>query len=150
MAPLSVFKAILLSLFLFHVPDTPANQERFPQPNSQKPGLGFPLSRLVALICMGSGAVLNAAIGGSQGKGSDEQSLLRTMLDTLNSGDILLGDAYYASYFLLCELQRQNVNAVFEQQGARKRSTDFRRGQRLGQHDHLIVLCKPKIKPDWM
>ncbi len=72
------------------------------------------------------------------------------MLDTLNSGDILLGDAYYASYFLLCELQRRNVNAVFEQQGARKRSTDFRRGQRLGQHDPLIVLCKPKIKPDWM
>lgn len=132
------------------LPDTPANQESFPQPNSQKPGLGFPLSRLVALICLGSGAVLNAAIGGCQGKGSDEQSLLRTMLDTLNSGDILLGDAYYASYFLLCELQRRNVNAVFEQQGARKRSTDFRRGQRLGQHDHLIVLCKPKIKPDWM
>jgi hypothetical protein len=130
--------------------DTPANQESFPQPNSQKPGLGFPLSRVVALICLGSGAVLNAAIGGCQGKGSDEQSLLRTMLDTLNSGDILLGDAYYASYFLLCELQRRNVNAVFEQQGARKRSTDFRRGQRLGQHDHMIVLCKPKIKPDWM
>ena len=28
--------------------------------------------------------------------------------------------------------------------------TDFRRGQRLGQRDHLIVLSKPIIKPDWM
>jgi hypothetical protein len=35
-------------------------------------------------------------------------------------------------------------------QGARRRRTDFRRGQRLGQHDHLITIAKPKIKPDWM
>jgi hypothetical protein len=31
-----------------------------------------------------------------------------------------------------------------------QRTTDFRRGQRLGQRDHLIVLQKPAIKPDWM
>jgi hypothetical protein len=42
------------------------------------------------------------------------------------------------------------VDGVFEQQGSRRRSTDFRRGQRLGQRDHVIELCKPKIKPAWM
>ena len=132
------------------MPDTPANQATYPQPRSQKPGLGFPLCRLVGILCLGSGAVLNAAIGRYRGKGGDEQSLLRSMLGTLEAGDILLGDAYYATYFLLCDLHSRGVDGVFEQQGSRKRSTDFRRGQRLGQRDHLITLSKPKIKPDWM
>ena len=89
-------------------------------------------------------------MGPCQGKGSDEQSLLRSILDTLESGDILLGDAFYATYFLLCALQERGVDGVFEQQGARRRSTDFRRGQRLGQRDHVIELRKPKLKPAWM
>ena len=72
------------------------------------------------------------------------------MLDTLESGDILLGDAFYATYFLLCALQERDVDGVFEQQGSRRRSTDFRRGRRLGQRDHVIELRKPKIKPAWM
>ena len=55
------------------MPDTPANQAAYPQATSQKPGLGFPLCRLVAIVCLGSGAVLNAAIGRYQGKGGDEQ-----------------------------------------------------------------------------
>jgi hypothetical protein len=132
------------------LPDTPDNQAVYPQPSSQKPGLGFPLCRLVGIICLASGAVLDAAMGSCQGKGSDEQSLLRSMLDTLESGDSLLGDAFYATYFLLCALQQRGVDGVFEQQGSRRRSTDFRRGQRLGQRDHVIELCKPKIKPAWM
>ncbi len=132
------------------LPDTADNQEIYPQPSSQQPGLGFPLCRVVGIICLGSGAVLDAAMGPCQGKGSDEQSLLRSMLDTLESGDILLGDAFYATYFLLCALQERGVDGVFEQQGARRRSTDFRRGQRLGNCDHLIELRKPKIKPAWM
>ena len=132
------------------LPDTPDNQEVYPQPSSQQAGLGFPLCRLVGIICLASGAVLNSAMGPCQGKGSDEQSLLRSMLDTLESGDILLGDAFYATYFLLCALQERDVDGVFEQQGSRRRSTDFRRGRRLGQRDHVIELRKPKIKPAWM
>jgi hypothetical protein len=132
------------------LPDTPDNQEIYPQPSSQQPGLGFPLCRLVGIICLASGAVLDAAMGPCQGKGSDEQSLLRSMLKTLKSGDILLGDAFCATYFLLCALQERGVDGVFEQQGARRRSTDFRRGRRLGQRDHVIELRKPKIKPAWM
>ena len=132
------------------MPDTEANQALYPQPRSQEAGLGFPLCRLVGLICLGSGAVLNAAIGGYRGKGSDEQTLLRTLLDTLTCGDLLLGDAYFASYFLLCALRERGVEAVFEQQGSRRRSTDFRRGKRLGARDHLLELRRPVRKPDWM
>ncbi len=132
------------------LPDTTDNQDVYPQPRSQQPGLGFPLCRLVGIVCLASGAVLDAAMGPCRGKGSDEQSLLRSILDTLEAGDILLGDAFYATYFLLCALHAKGVDAVFEQQGSRRRSTDFRCGQRLGQRDHLIELHKPKIKPAWM
>lgn len=132
------------------MPDTPANQSAYPQSRTQKPGLGFPLCRMVGILCLGSGALLNAALGRFRGKGGDEQSLLRSLLDTLQATDILLGDAYYASYFLLCDLRKRGVDGVFEQYGARRRSTDFRRGRRLGTRDHLIELDKPKTKPGWM
>jgi len=129
--------------------DTLENQDAYPQPRSQKPGLGFPLCRVVALICLGSGAVLDAALGRYQGKGGDEQTLLRSILDGLKPGEVLLGDAFFPTYFLLCWLHEHRVDGLFEQHGARSRSTDFRRGQRLGVRDHLIVLDKPK-KPEWM
>ena len=132
------------------LPDTADNQAVYPQPGSQQPGLGFPLCRLVGITCLASGAVLNAAMGPCQGKGSDEQSLLRSILGTLDAGDLLLGDAFYATYCLLCALQERGVDGAFEQQGSRRRGTDFRRGQRLGPRDHLVELRKPKIKPDWM
>ena len=131
------------------MPDTPDNQAQFPQSRSQKPGLGFPLCRLGTLICLDSGALLDAAVGPYQGKGSDEQSLLRTMLDSLECGDVLVGDAYYPTYFLLCQLRHRGVDGVFEQHGARRRSTDFRLGMKLGRRDHLIEWQRPS-KPDWM
>ena len=130
--------------------DTEENQAVYPQPSSQKAGLGFPICRTVALICLGSGGLLNAATGPCEGKGSDEQTLLRGMLGTLETGDILLGDAFYPTYFLLCDLVQRGVDGVFEQYGARKRSTDFRTGEKLGARDHRIVLEKPRKKPQWM
>jgi len=130
--------------------DTEENQADYPQSVSQKVGVGFPVCRTVALICLGSGAVLNAATGPCAGKGSDEQTLLRGMIDALAADDILLGDAFYPTYFLLCYLVQRGIDGVFEQYGARKRSTDFRTGKRIGPRDHLIGLKKPKKKPDWM
>jgi hypothetical protein len=130
------------------MPDTLENQAAFPQPDSQAPGLGFPQCRMVGIMCLASGAVLDAALGPCKGKGSDEQALLRSLLPSLKPGNLLLGDAFYATYFLLCALQVQGVDGVFEQHGARR--TDFRRGQSLGTRDHLIKLKKPKKKPDWM
>ena len=132
------------------LPDTPANQARYPQQSGQKPGLGFPICRIVGVTCLFSGAVLNAAMGDFKGKGSGEQALLRTLLDSFESDDLMLGDAFYATYFLLAELQARKVDGLFEQHGARRRSTDFRRGKKLDSRDHLITLEKPKIRPQWM
>jgi hypothetical protein len=130
--------------------DTARNQQRFPQSRSQQPGLGFPLCRMVGILCLGSGALLDAAIGPFRGKGADEGTLLRSILNSVEGGDVLLGDAYYCTYFLLCSLVERGCDALFEQHGARGVCTDFRCGQRLGTRDHLVVLTKPRCKPDWI
>ena len=132
------------------MPDTEANQKEFPQSLSQKPGLGFPISRIVGITSLSSGALLNAAIGACKGKGTSEQDLLRQMYDSFIKGDIILGDAYFGTYFFLAELLSKNADGVFEQMGGRKRSCDFTKGERLGAKDHIITLRKPAKKPDWM
>lgn len=129
------------------MPDSAANQATFPQPRSQKPGLGWPICRLVVLMCLGSGALLDAAIGAYRGKGADENTLLRSILSALEPGEVLVGDALYATYFLLANLQARGIDALFEQHGSR--TTDFRQGERLGARDHRVVLSRPK-RPDWM
>ena len=70
--------------------------------------------RAVALLCLSSGAALDAATGPSKGKGGDEQTLLRALLDHLAPDDVLLGDAFFPTYFLLYELQRRGVDGLFE------------------------------------
>jgi hypothetical protein len=94
--------------------DTEENQAAYPQPPSQGAGLGFPILRLVLLLSLASGALLNAASGPCAGKGSDEQTLFRGQLAHLAPGDVLLADAYFPTYFLLCELVRRGVDGLFE------------------------------------
>ncbi len=132
------------------MPDTQANQTAFPQQRGQKPGLGFPICRVVGITCLASGALINAAIGRFNGKGGDEQTLLRSIQDTFQPGEIVLSDAFFATYFFIATMQARGIDILMEQQGARKRSTDFRCGQKLGKRDHLIVINKPKIRPGWM
>ena len=87
---------------------------------------------------------MNAAIGKFNGKGSSEQTLLRQLLSTFDVGDVVLGDAYLGTYFLLAALQEKGVDAVFEQLGARKKTVDFSQGEKLGPRDHIVTLKKPK------
>jgi hypothetical protein len=130
------------------MPDTPENQACYPQPSTQADGVGFPLARLVGIICLSTGAVLQAALGPHAGKGSSELDLFRSMMGTLSAGDVLLADALYCNYFLIATLQEAGVDVLFEQHGAR--ITDFRRGQALGPRDHRVRWMKPKARPSWM
>lgn len=132
------------------LPDTAENQADYPQQEVQKPGLGFPIIRIMGIICLSSGALRNASLSRYSGKGSGEQTLLRSMLDTFRAGDLVMGDALFGNYYLLASLINRDVDAVFEQLGSRKLSTDFRKGTKLGPKDHLIKILKPKRKPEWM
>jgi hypothetical protein len=129
------------------MPDTPANQRAYPQPRSQRPGLGFPIARFLAIICLATGAVLDVAIGPYKGKQTGETSLLRSLLERLRKGVILLGDRYFASYFGIAKLLERRIDGVFRIHQRRK--LDFRRGRCLGIEDHLVLWHKP-ARPDWM
>ena len=130
------------------MPDTVENQAQFPQPKSQKEGLGFPQLRILVLISLGSGAVMNAAVSPCKGKGTGEQALLRSMQSDLQQGDIVLGDANFENYFVLAGQMNLGVDVVFEKNGAR--NVDFRTcEEKLGKRDGLFKLTRPS-RPEWM
>ncbi|MBG6078299.1 IS4 family transposase, partial [Polaromonas sp. CG_9.11] len=124
------------------MPDTVANQAQYPQNGRQKPGLGFALMRIVAVISLGCGAVLGWAQGACKGKNTGEPSLLAQLHGALEPGDVVLMDRCYAGYFTLAHLQGLQVDFVSRQQA--RRSTDFRRGKRLGKKDHVVWLERPR------
>lgn len=127
------------------MPDTPQNQASYPQPSSQALGVGFPLARILAVICLSTGAVLEAATGPYEGAGNSELGLLRAVGAVFNPGDVMLADVFYCNYFIIATLQGTGVDAVFEQHGGR--ITDFRRGRQLGARDHCVRWPKPARPP---
>jgi hypothetical protein len=130
------------------MPDTAENQEVYPQHAGQKPGCGFPLARIVVLLALATGCVLDAAVGASRGKLTGEHALLRALHGRLKRGDLLLGDAYYSSFDAVVTLVGMGVDVVMRQ--AANRRTDFRRGTRLGREDHLVQWLRHRNRPKWM
>ena len=86
------------------MPDTALNQASYPQSTLQKAGLGFPVMRIVGIISLGCGAVLDWAQGACSGKLSGETAMLRQLDAALGPGDILLMDRYYTGYFTVARL----------------------------------------------
>lgn len=130
------------------MPDTQVNQECFPQQNNQKPGLGFPIARIVVLTSMDAGTIIDYVIAPYQGKGTGETSLFSQMFDSLNPGDILMADRYYCTYAIITMLKLKGVHVLFQNHAQRK--PDFSCGQKLGGKDHLIEWEKPQRRPVWL
>lgn len=130
------------------MPDTPDNQAEYPQPTSQAPGLGFPLARLVAVLCLSCGVTLDIALGRYKGKQTGETALFRTLWEALEPGDVVLADRYYASYWMIALLLERGIDSVFRMHQLRK--YDFRKGRRLGPDDHTVTWSKPAQRPKWM
>jgi hypothetical protein len=124
------------------MPDTPANQAAYPQVYNQKPGLGFPIARLGALIALACGAVVNLGFCQYAGKGQGEVSLLRRLWDVLRPGDVLLADRLTANWATIAMLQGRGVELVSRLNKAHRKA-DFRRGRRLGPCDHVVRWAKP-------
>ena len=140
-------RVVLVDGSTLSMPDTPANQQAYPQSRAQRPGVGFPILRWVALLGLATGGVLDSAFGPYRGKQTGETALLRTLLSALRRGDVVLADRYYCSYWMVALLQARGVDVVFRQH--QLRHTDFRRGRRLDRDDHLVTWTKPQ-RPTWM
>lgn len=130
------------------MPDTPANQQEYPQPKTQKPGLGFPIARMVVVFCLACGTVIDGALGKYHGKKTGENALLRTLEDGFEPGDVLLADRYFSGYFDIAFWKQRGVDVVLRLH--QQRTCDLRHGRKLGPNDHIVVWVKPTQRPAWL
>jgi len=140
--------AKLIDGFTFTMPDTETNQKEFPQVKEQAPGVGFPIARVVAIVSLATACVMDLSLGPYAGKQTGENALLRSLFEAFNEADIAVLDRCYGSFLMIALLMQQNTDVCARMHQNRK--TDFRRGKRLGKHDHLVEWTKPKQRPEWM
>jgi hypothetical protein len=134
--------------FTFTMMDTPANQQAFPQAKTQAPGVGLPIARACAILSLATAAIQDIAVGPYEGKETGETALLRSLLlDGLHAGDLVLFDRYFGSYMMLALLRQRGVQVCTRLH--QRRPSDFRRGRRLGEYDHLVTWTRPQ-RPAWM
>lgn len=129
------------------IADTAKNREAYPLQRNLKPGLHYPVVRILVIFSWAVGTVLDAAIRPDQGKGTGETGMLRERADVFQPGDVLLVDRYFAGYWDLAFWIARGIHVVVRNSASRK--SDFRRGKRLGRDDPRIR-WKKTARPDWI
>jgi putative transposase len=137
----------LVDGFTFTMPDTPENQEQFPQIGAQRPGVGLPIARACAVLSLATASLCDLAIGPYEGKETGETALLRQLLETFDKNEVVVFDRYYCSFMMLALLSLHGLHVCARLHQIRH--SDFRRGRRLGPGDHLITWTRPQ-RPAWM
>ena len=77
------------------IADTEKNRKEYPLQRNLKPGLHYPVVRILVIFSLSVGTVLDAAIRPYRGKGTGETGMLRDLADLFDPGDVLLGDRYF-------------------------------------------------------
>jgi len=122
------------------MPDTPENQQVWPQTRQQKAGCGFPQAYICACFNLHSGVLLSYQLGN---KKSHELLMLREQWDTFNPGDIFLGDKGFVSYYDVFKLLDKGVDSVVTL--SRRKPVMAKDADKiLGEDDFLIHWPKPK------
>lgn len=127
------------------MPDTPENQERYPQPTSQKKGCGFPVMRIVVYFALSSGVILDMA---KDALTVGETALSRRLWDMLLEGDVFLADRGFCSYAEVYYLRERNVDCVLRNH--QRRSVGVKPVKQLGDGDRLVNWTKSKVRPKWL
>jgi len=130
--------------------DTPENQEAYPQPESQAEGCGFPMMRVLILTSLITGMVRAAAMTSYSGKETGEGALLRSVIDQLEEGSIVVGDQYFCSYFMIALLSAAGMDVVTRLRENRDIDFNDRETCRKISHGNWIVTLKRPARPEWM
>lgn len=124
------------------LPDTPENQQRYPQQSVQRPGCGFPILRLTGFFSLATGLFTSWATGAWR---DHELQLLNQLWEHCDPDDVLLGDRGFCTWGVLALCLRHRLHAVVRARGIKRR--DFRRGQRLGPDERRVRWVKPPLRP---
>jgi len=127
------------------MPDTQENQAAYPQPQAQRPGIGFPLARLTVLLSLATGACHDLAMAPYAGKGTGEKTLLRQLYDALKPGDVVLADALFDDYFIAWELRQRGIELVARAQYQRVGTQTVQSGP-----DGDVIVWRRPNKPHGM
>lgn len=145
-------------------PDEPALQGLWPQPAAQKPGLGFPAIKLLGLLDLATGMIVQLSM---MCLDVQEMSELPGLRAVLKAGDVLLADRGFCSFWNLAKLAKSSIFSVFRMH--QQQIVDFtpdrphqsrgkraKRGlptsryvRRLGHQDQLVQWVKP-ARPWWL
>jgi hypothetical protein len=147
----------------FSMPDTAELQAHFGQHGSQKPGCGFPVARMLALLDAESGFVREVLAFPLRTHDLAHAAELHAKLSV---GDLLVGDRGFCSYAHLALISQANLHAVFRIHQAQIVSFHPHRPsageilgpgrprsrwvKRLGERDQLVEWRKPRTRPKWM
>lgn len=127
--------------------DTAENRIAYPLQRNLPVGRHYPVVRLLVVFSLAVGTVLEAALRPYQGKGTGETGMLRDAVEFFRSGDVLLGDRYYAGFWDIAWWSQRGVDTVTRLPKSRR--ADFRRGRRLGPGDHLTT-WRRTARPEWL
>jgi hypothetical protein len=127
------------------MPDTPENQESYPQPKGAKKGCSFPVMRMVGMFCLGTGVLLGLAKGSLK---VGERALFRSLWDLLLPGDVVLADPGFCGYAEFWLLLQREVDCVMRAHSCR--TVGKTRQKRLGRKDWLVLWRKSKACPKWL
>ena len=126
------------------MPDTPENQEVYPQSRRQKRGCGFPTMRIVAMFSLSAGAILALAQAALE---VSERALFRSLWPLLEPGDVALADCGFCGYAEFYYLLQRGVDSVMRNHPRRK--VGLSELKRLGKGDRLIQWHKSRVCPRW-
>jgi hypothetical protein len=131
-------RVLLADVTCFSMPDTPRLREHFSYPPGQRPGCGFPASRLLGVIDAMTGAIL-VALGCPLF--SHEAREMLALHPLLRRGDMLIGDRAFCSYAQIALLMHHGVDVVM-------RLHQRRPPRALA--DHRETWTRPPTRPRWM
>lgn len=126
------------------MPDTPANQQRYPQAKRAKPGCGFPVMRVAALFSLTTGVMIALA---RDALTTSERALFRSLWGFLVAGDVLLADRGFCGYAEFYFLLQRGVDCVMRNH--QRRTVGKTIVKALGPKDYLIQWHKSKSFPAW-
>lgn len=156
-------RVVLIDGSGFSMPDTPELQTRFGQSGAQKPGCGFPVAHVLAVVDAYHGFLRQVIISPLR---THDMAHVGEVHPQLQPDDILVGDRGFCSYVHLALISGAKRHAVFRIH--QRQLVDFRphrpsaqerpgRGRptsrwirQLGKWDQIVEWRRPVIRPKWM